>query len=262
MEDGEDDRVVMLSTKGYKAKLGAGDGRGLHWTTDINDELPVRMRPSGLGSERPRTMCEAFVDAVEREGDQPALHLQRDGQQFDWTWNEFFKDTMLFAKALANLNVTARSAVATMGYNAPEWLMAFLGAICYNTVTTGVYITNEPDACLYQATHASAEVVVCDSIERLRRFTVNLDKLPKVKAFVVWGVHSLPEEFNGPRFFLWKDFLATGTHIADSVIKEKMREQTPGMCCNLSYTSGTTGNPKGVMLSHDNLVWGSNSMLH
>ena len=169
---------------------------------------------------------------------------------------------MLFSKALANLNVTARSAVAVMGFNSPEWLMTFLGAINYNAVITGIYITNEPDACLYQATHASAEVVVCDSIERLRGFTVNLDKLPKVKAFVVWGVNSLPEEFQGPLFYLWKDFLAIGTHIDDSVINKKMQEQTPGMCCNLIYTSGTTGNPKGVMLSHDNLVWGSNSFLN
>ena len=78
-------------------------------------------------------------------------------------------------------------------------------------VITGVYITNEPDACLYQATHAEAEVVVCDSIDRLRRFTVNLKSLPKVKAFVVWGVDSLPEEFSGPMFYLWKDFLASGS---------------------------------------------------
>ena len=99
-----------------------------------------------------------------------------------------------------------------------------MGTICYNAVITGIYITNEPDACLYQATHADAEVVVCDSIDRLRRFTVNLDKLPKIKAFVVWGVDSLPAEFSGPMFYLWKDFLASGTHIDDEVINRKMHE--------------------------------------
>ena len=67
--------MVILSTKGYKAKCKPEEGKGLHWTVDIKDELPVRVRPNGLGSERPRTMCEAFVSAVKREGDQPALHL-------------------------------------------------------------------------------------------------------------------------------------------------------------------------------------------
>ena len=150
-----------------------------------------------------------------------------------------------------------------MGANSPEWVMTFMGAICYNAVITGIYSTNEPDACLYQATHANAEVVVVDSIDRLKRFTVNMNKLPKVKALVVWGVNSLPDEFRGkPGFFLWKDFLMTGAHVDDEVINRRMHEQEPGQCCNLIYTSGTTGNPKGVMLSHDNLVWGSNSFLH
>ena len=84
-----------------------------------------------------------------------------------------------------------------MGFNSPEWLITFMGTICYDAVNTGVYITNEPDACLYQVNHSSAEVVVVDSIERLRRFTINKDKMPQVKAFIVWGVERLPEEFQG-----------------------------------------------------------------
>ena len=140
-------------------------------------------------------MCQVFEEAALREGDRPALHLQRDGKEYHWSWNEFYYDTRRFSKALMKMNVTARSAVAVMGFNSPEWLMTFMGAICFNAVITGIYITNEPDACLYQTNHASAEIVVVDSIEKLRRFTCNKEKMPQVKAFVVWGVDSLPAEF-------------------------------------------------------------------
>jgi long-subunit acyl-CoA synthetase (AMP-forming) len=51
-----------------------------------------------------------------------------------------------------------------MGHNAPEWVISFMGAIFANCVSSGVYITNLPDACLYQAHHSEAEVVVVDSI--------------------------------------------------------------------------------------------------
>ena len=96
-----------------------------------------------------------------------------------------------------------------------------------------------------------------ENAEHLKRFTVNLDKFDKVKAFVIWGESAIPEGCSGPRFFLWKDFLQTGIAVKDNIIQAKMDKQKPGECCCLIYTSGTTGNPKGCMLSHDNLCWNS-----
>ena len=74
-------------------------------------------------------------------------------------------------------------------------------------MTSGIYITNTADAVLYQATHSNSEIIVVENAEHLSRFTVNLDKYDKVKAFVVWGEEALPEGCSGPRFFLWKDFI-------------------------------------------------------
>ena len=61
-----------------------------------------------------------------------------------------------------------------MGWNSPEWAIAFIGSIMYETVASGIYSTNAPDACLYQAVHSEAEVIVVENNEMLQRFTQNL----------------------------------------------------------------------------------------
>ena len=104
-------------------------------------------------------------------------------------------------------------------------------------------------------------MIVVETAEHLKRFTVNLDKYDRVKAFVVWGEPTLPADVSGPRFLLWKDFLQTGLSVKDDVITAKMDAQKPGQACCLIYTSGTTGNPKGCMLSHDSLTWETHTVL-
>lgn len=167
---------------------------------------------------------------------------------------------MSFAKSLHHLQVKERSAVAIMGFNSPEWAFAFVGGVLNNCVGTGIYSTNGPEACNYQADHSEAEIVVCETNDMLKRF--DIAKLPRVKAYVVWGEKELPKDMRDNRFHLWADFLKLGKDVKDEVIMEKAMRQKPGECACLIYTSGTTGMPKGCMLSHDNLCWESIPMMN
>lgn len=143
-----------------------------------------------------------------------------------------------------------------MGHNSPEWVIALFGSIFHNNVVSGVYITNEPQACQYQSEHSEAQVIVVDNLDQLKMYMSIIDRLPQIKAVVSWGLEKIPEEYSkDSRVFTWKNFLHVGHKVKDEILDEKMNKQKPGHCCVLIYTSGTTGNPKGVMLSHDNILY-------
>lgn len=77
------------------------------------------------------------------------MFVERDGKIVVWTWAQYHADSMKFAKSMCKLGVTQRSSVAIMGFNSPEWVIAYVGAIMNNCVATGVYTTNGPEACHY-----------------------------------------------------------------------------------------------------------------
>ena len=73
------------------------------------------------------------------------------------------------------MKVDERSTVAVMGFNSPEWLFAYMGAILNNNVATGMYGTNSPDACTYQINHSETQVVVCSINDWLEKIMLNID---------------------------------------------------------------------------------------
>lgn len=215
------------------------------------------MPATGKTSEfTPTTIPRFWRSIVEERKQLPALKVKRNGKKFNWTWSEYYEQCRAFAKSLEKLGVDQRKAVNIMGFNSPEWVIALFGAIFHNNVVSGVYITNTDQACLYQAEHSEAQVIVVDTLEQLKLWMSIINKLPEVKAVVAWGIDKVPEEFQrDARVYTWKNFLTIGQKVKDEVIEETMDKQRPGNCCLLIYTSGTTGNPKGVMLSHDNILY-------
>ena len=184
----------------------------------------------------------------------------RDNKEYTWTWREFYQQSVSFAKSLEKIGIDYRKVVNIMGFNSPEWAISFFGSILHSNPVSGVYTTNGPDACKYQAEHSEAQVIVVDTIEQFELYTSIIDQLPSIRALICWGVAKLPDKYlKDVRFYSFNDFLEVGKQVPETKIDQIIQKQRPGHCAVLIYTSGTTGYPKGVMLSHDNLIFNSTS---
>jgi len=77
-----------MSIQGYQDLLKNTDGKNLHWTTDINVELPIKMTNTGISSTiKPETIPTLFRKTAEARQDNPALRIMRENKEYIWTWN-------------------------------------------------------------------------------------------------------------------------------------------------------------------------------
>lgn len=80
--------TVLISSQGFSDLVGGADGKNLHWTTDINTELPIKMATHGMSANiKPETIPSVFKKAAAQRGEHPAIHVMRNKKHLTWTWN-------------------------------------------------------------------------------------------------------------------------------------------------------------------------------
>jgi len=204
----------------------------------------------------PLTVMEVLNETAKRYEFRTAMCVKRNGQWQSTTWGEYREQARLVARALIALGTKAGQGVAIIGFNSPEWLLADVGAIFAGAVPAGIYTTSSHEQCQYIASHCDAAVAFVENETHAAKFLQIRDQLPELKAIV-----QLLGEPKDSSVLSWKDFLSKGKDISENDLESRITAQKEDDVCTLIYTSGTTGNPKGVMISHKNLVWTSDKIV-
>ena len=181
----EEDLTINISPQGLVQlatnTLPNDPQKNIVWTTDAKVELPIIMKKFGQGGETPLTLMDQWQISLARYGDQPALSQKINGQWQFMTFNEYYEASMKFAAALVRNEITPRTGVTIFSYNCPEWFIAFNGAVFANTISCGLYITNQPDANRYVIDHCESEICVVENQEYLDNILSVWDQLPRLR---------------------------------------------------------------------------------
>eukprot|EP01094_Clydonella_sp_ATCC50884_P019261 TRINITY_DN3725_c0_g1_i1.p1 TRINITY_DN3725_c0_g1~~TRINITY_DN3725_c0_g1_i1.p1 ORF type:complete len:702 (+),score=264.25 TRINITY_DN3725_c0_g1_i1:35-2107(+) len=228
-------------------------GKGVHWVTDADAEIPLKMGEHGVSAEPPITVMQSFEQTLEKCPDRPALLSKVNGAWRALTYREYYESSRTFAKACIASGLARSAGVAILGSNSPFWALANMGAIFAGGIPAGIYTTNGPEACHYIVHHCEAAVAVVENDAQAQKILQVRDRLPALRTVVVWDWTAGKKET--PFVVSWESFMQRALSVTDEQLEARISAQRPGHCCTLIYTSGTTGPPKGVMLSHDNLTW-------
>lgn len=224
----------------------------------------------------PQTVIAEFKLAVSLHGSKPALKVERpvpqmdavgnapaslpDGEWRTWTWQEYYDDSFALAKSLLACGLQRFEGVVVFGFNSPEWHISQMGITMAGGLTAGIYPTDSPDILAYKAVHCRARVAIVEDAAKLRKLEEVLEHIPRLTHIVLYSPSFTQAKTIARRqsvevkVMTWLEFLQLGSDVPPERVDAAILAQDAGECFSLFYTSGISGFPRGVMLSHDNVV--------
>ncbi len=206
-----------------------------------------------------RNVSTTFIQVCKERGDRLAMRNKDLGLWQEFTWKEYLYHSECVALGLMKLGIQSGDFVGIIGENCPEWLFMDMGIQMAGARTVGIYTTNSWQQVRYILNHSECRILFAENEEQVDKWLQMKEELPLLEYIIYWDKKGL-EGLEHDQLMNFDDFMEIGRdahrEFPDAYL-ERVEKVLPDDIALLVYTSGTTGNPKGVMLTSHNLLWTS-----
>ncbi|XP_055923850.1 long-chain-fatty-acid--CoA ligase 5 isoform X1 [Eupeodes corollae] len=211
-------------------------------------------------TENVRTLYQTFREGAYASNNGPCLGWRETlSSNYQWmNYDEALLRAKNFGSGMISLGIKPKQLIGIYSLNRPEWILFEQGCYSYSLVVVPLYDTLGPDACAFIIRQTEMQIIV---VEDDGKANMLLEKAPRTMKILVTikGVKQKTMErarSRGVQIFTFDEVEKLGAKGAHLEVPP-----TPEDLCTICYTSGTTGNPKGVMLTHGNVVAGVCSVI-
>lgn len=203
-----------------------------------------------------RNLAEVLRHQAERLGKRVAVRYKPDGRWQDLSWTDYRNSVVACAAALIESGIQPGDRVGLLGENRVEWLLADLGILTAGAVTVSPHASLSARQVQYQMLNAGVRWLFVSTRAQRDKIRPVAGELPEIRGVVV--LDELADNTALERS--WPSFLSSGRQSLSrtpQIVKELERREAAlsrDDLATIMYTSGTTGDPKGVMLTHGNLL--------
>ncbi len=199
-----------------------------------------------------RNLIDMFQSKAADKKDRPFLWAKRDGAYRPWSWQQVAFDAGSLCRALRAKGLTAGDRVLLVAENRPEWVISDLAIIMAGGITVPAYTTNTADDHLHLLTDSGAKMALVAGDKLAARLWPAVRQAKNVSLVVGMTALTKPDDVRSD-VVSWSEMLALGREQPAPSEDPATALDADQTAC-LIYTSGTGGKPKGVMLSHRNIM--------
>lgn len=190
-----------------------------------------------------------FETRVQKDPDKVA-YVQFDGKDETWkerTWSSMHREVSCWQEALKREGLSPGDRVGIMVRNSWEWVLLDISALSSGLVVVPIFIKESMENIAHMIGDAKVKLLVIEDMETWKILEPIHDRIPSISRVIL--IRSYGEEIEDDRLKFYEDWFCTGED------KIEMVHVSPDMPATIVYTSGTTGLPRGVVLTHRNILW-------